>query len=70
LEPLVANPERRLLVLTTILKRAHSIKGSHGTEEVNDDIYERSNLTKTQLIFWAGQKLSPEAPLYNIPLKW
>jgi amino acid adenylation domain-containing protein len=29
------------------------------------EIYERSNLTKAQLVFWLGQKLSPDVPLYN-----
>lgn len=29
------------------------------------DIYERSNLTKAQLVFWLGQKLNPDVPLYN-----
>ncbi len=29
------------------------------------DIYRRSNLTKTQWIFWLGQKLNPDLPLYN-----
>jgi hypothetical protein len=35
-------------------------------EEQFADIYERSNLTKSQLLFWSGQKLRPEAPLYNM----
>ncbi len=29
------------------------------------DIYERSNLTKAQLVFWLGQRLNPDVPLYN-----
>ncbi|MCC6489182.1 MAG: amino acid adenylation domain-containing protein [Candidatus Hydrogenedentes bacterium] len=29
------------------------------------EIYERSNLTKAQLVFWLGQKLHPGLPLYN-----
>jgi len=28
--------------------------------------YEQSNLTRSQLLFWAGQRLQPEAPLYNM----
>ena len=31
-----------------------------------DEIFERSNLTKSQFLIWLGQKLSPEAPLYNM----
>jgi len=33
-----------------------------------DDIQERSNLTRNQLLFWAGQKLRPSEPLYNMVL--
>lgn len=32
----------------------------------NQGIQERSNLTRNQLLFWAGQKLRPAAPLYNM----
>jgi hypothetical protein len=31
-----------------------------------EDIQERSNLTRSQLLFWAGQKLRPAEPLYNM----
>jgi amino acid adenylation domain-containing protein len=37
-------------------------------EAQTDNIYDRSNLTKSQLLFWAGQKLHPETPLYNVPV--
>src|SRR5262249_20740304 len=30
------------------------------------DIYERSNLTKHQILIWLGQKLHPDVPLYNL----
>ncbi|MEW6406571.1 MAG: alpha/beta fold hydrolase, partial [Chloroflexota bacterium] len=29
------------------------------------DIYQRSNLTRLQLLFWVGQRLRPETPLFN-----
>jgi thioesterase domain-containing protein len=29
------------------------------------DIYQRSNLTRLQLLFWVGQQLRPEVPLFN-----
>ena len=32
-----------------------------------NDLYHQSNLSNDQLIFWLGQKLHPEAPLYNVP---
>ena len=31
-----------------------------------ESIQERSNLTRSQLLFWAGQKLRPAEPLYNM----
>jgi amino acid adenylation domain-containing protein len=30
------------------------------------DIYERSNLTRNQLLIWLGQKLKPEEPIYKV----
>jgi hypothetical protein len=37
-----------------------------GTAIDSAEIYERSNLTRSQLLFWAGQRLLPSAPLYNM----
>jgi amino acid adenylation domain-containing protein len=67
LEALVANPERPLVDLAAILEPLQAVDPSHACGESEKDIYERSNLTRTQLLFWAGQKLRPEAPLYNVP---
>ncbi|HEY2989059.1 MAG TPA: condensation domain-containing protein, partial [Candidatus Binatia bacterium] len=30
------------------------------------DVYERSNLTRHQLLIWLGQKFEPDVPLYNV----
>ena len=30
-----------------------------------ENIYKRSNLTKLQFLYWVGQKLRPEVPLFN-----
>ena len=30
------------------------------------DIYNHSNLTRHQLLIWAGQRLEPNVPLYNM----
>ena len=30
------------------------------------EIFEKSNLTNSQFLFWLGQKLNPEVPLYNM----
>ncbi len=33
---------------------------------LNPDLIERSNLTPGQLAIWTGQRLHPDAPLYNM----
>ncbi len=33
---------------------------------MNNDAFERSNLTRSQFLIWLGQTLSPDAPLYNM----
>ncbi len=33
---------------------------------MNNDTFERSNLTRSQYLIWLGQSLSPDAPLYNM----
>ena len=32
----------------------------------SEDIFAQSNLTKSQLMIWIGQKLNPCVPLYNM----
>ena len=34
----------------------------------NQALYTASNLTRSQFLIWIGQKLNPEAPLYNMAL--
>lgn len=33
---------------------------------MNNEAFERSNLTRSQYLIWLGQTLSPDAPLYNM----
>ena len=33
-----------------------------------DTVWHRSNLSKSQLLIWMGQKLHPDVPLYNTVL--
>ena len=35
-----------------------------------DDLFERSNLTRSQFLIWTGQKLNPSIPLYNMILAY
>ncbi len=37
-------------------------------QETAATIYDRSNLTKLQLLYWVGQKLRPSSPLFNLIL--
>lgn len=62
LERIATNPEKRLAELSPLPARIVTTKTP--TEEF-DRLYERSNLTKNQLLIWAGQQLQPELPLYN-----
>jgi len=42
------------------------VKTAKTQDDKFGDIYEHSNLTKNQLLIWAGQKLQPDVPLYNM----
>ncbi len=33
-----------------------------------EELYDRSNLTKSQLLIWLGQRLTPQLPLYNMAM--
>ena len=67
LEGVVAQPEERLSLLVPALGRAWSplVPGGRAADQAID-IFERSNLTKNQILFWVGQKLHPDAPLFNM----
>ena len=67
LEWLVARPEKRLLELPTVFERSRINEQPGVFEAPPNNIADRSNLTKRQLLIWAGQKLQPETPLYNVP---
>ncbi|MGE0127961.1 MAG: amino acid adenylation domain-containing protein [Blastocatellales bacterium] len=62
LERIAADPEQSLSALSPLPERIAPAKTQ--TEEF-DQLYERSNLTKNQLLIWVGQQLQPELPLYN-----
>ncbi|MFP5263127.1 MAG: amino acid adenylation domain-containing protein [Blastocatellia bacterium] len=66
LESVIANPDQHLSALP-----APSVQQVINSGRIDSDkdayeaIYERSNLTKNQILVWLGQMLLPEAPLYN-----
>lgn len=62
LERIVANPEQSLSALSPLPARTAIARKQ--TDEF-DRLYERSNLTRNQLLIWVGQQLHPDLPLYN-----
>ena len=67
LESIVAEPQCRIAALAP--PRASTSPRTHPTPihtELQDETYERSNLTMSQTFFWLGQKLRPDVPLYNM----
>jgi non-ribosomal peptide synthetase component F len=66
LEGVITGPERTLLELPPPPGHVLSHHAFEKTpREWGAEIYASSNLTMMQLLFWAGQKLQPEAPVYN-----
>jgi len=69
LESIVADPEQRISMLAPSPgKVLYSVKPSR-MDEV-DQLYAGSNLTRNQLLIWTGQKLRPDAPIYNSALSF
>lgn len=40
--------------------------GNQDQSKQNTDVFDRSNLTRNQFLFWLGQRMHPNAPLYNM----
>ncbi len=71
LERMVADADGRLSTLPPFPRQTVASTPAAGAPEPGaqlDDIYERSNLTRNQLLVWMGQKLQPDVPLYNSSL--
>ncbi len=66
IESVIANPDKRLLMLPP---PAGPVTDSYESRNLETDefaeIFKRSNLTVMQVLFWLGQKLQPDSPLYN-----
>ena len=65
LEGAAADPSRRLTDLAALASPPVSISDRAGTSQ---DLMERSNLTRNQLLIWAGERLRPNTSLYSIPM--
>ena len=48
------------------LNNVSAIAATAIAQETYRDIADQSNLTRSQLLIWLGQRLNPEAPLYNM----
>ena len=73
LEAVVVNPGQRLLSLPCLneaeqrqlLMKRYKLARKDARNQL-DDLAQLSNLTKNQLLVWAGQKLQPDLPLYTL----
>jgi amino acid adenylation domain-containing protein len=66
LEALVTNPEHCLFDALSFQK-AQNVRQLRSSEKNSSDFRALSNLTENQLLFWAGQKLQADIPIYNVP---
>jgi amino acid adenylation domain-containing protein len=64
LEGFVAHPARPL---ASFLTKVGAERADPALTDELTALYDRSNLTKNQLMVWLGQKLNADVPLYNIP---
>jgi non-ribosomal peptide synthetase component F len=65
LESIVADPEQRISMLAPSPGMVLSSVKPSRMDEL-DQFYAGSNLTRNQLLIWTGQKLRPDAPIYNV----
>jgi hypothetical protein len=66
IEGIIANPDQRLLMPPQPARQLWNFPEARNVQtDEFAEIFERSNLTVMQLLFWLGQKLQPDIPLYN-----
>lgn len=64
LQQITEDPDQRLSALPEYLL----VRSQTSHQVSRNEIYQLSNLTKSQLLIWIGQKMEAETPLYNTPL--
>jgi amino acid adenylation domain-containing protein len=69
LDAVVTEPEIRLSEISWSETKT-SPKRVYATPIVDPEIQDRSNLSGTQSMIWAGQKFRPDSRLYNLPYKF
>ncbi|MGA9769661.1 MAG: condensation domain-containing protein, partial [Blastocatellia bacterium] len=66
LDHFAANPDHRISVLPPLPGQLSSTADMDVTQPDHlEELYNRSNLSMDQLLFWLGQKLLPQSPLFN-----
>jgi len=65
LEKFVAQPEQKLSAFLSEI--GPDLSEPIPVKDELTELLNRSNLTRNQLIVWLGQKMNPDAPLYNNP---
>jgi amino acid adenylation domain-containing protein len=65
LQAMADAPESRLSSLPIQPIRVHRDIAAPASTSI-DELYKKSNLTMNQMLFWLGQKLQPDAPLFNM----
>jgi len=67
LQGVAANPERQVMMTPPQPGQLLSLRApSVSHADPMEDLYQRSNLTMNQLLFWIGQKMRPKSPLFNM----
>jgi len=66
LQAVADDPDRRLSALPPFAVELPRAAPGARSRRALDELYERSNLTRNQLLIWAGQQLQPDVPLFNI----
>ncbi|HKV40184.1 MAG TPA: condensation domain-containing protein, partial [Blastocatellia bacterium] len=65
LQKIASDPALPLSALVESLSDSPGLASAHLRQ--TEDLYEQSNLTAMQLLFWIGQKVQPGVPVYNRP---
>jgi amino acid adenylation domain-containing protein len=69
LQGVSVNPNQQVIMLPPLPGQLLPVRASSVSHaDPMEDLYQRSNLTMNQLLFWIGQKMQPKSPLFNMAL--
>ena len=66
LQIITLNPDQKLSSISPQPAISDSVKKPVPSIQIDGDLYQKSNLTGTQLLTWIGHKLRPNEPIYNL----